>query len=227
MGFVLCAGQLMAGCGEDTPERVSFALPPISIDISSENPQWRSAPATAVPAMVCAGPHTLGNDCCAPPPGVPATGVDCQQYPVACDPSNNLCALTFDVENKTNVDLIRVPQILAVDGRVFARAELTALKTWVDHAETLPVRHAGLFIAPTDAGTTSTPEATLLTTVPLTENAVTTTPDVGAQQAFSGFVRDYRMPFSLWVAAHVVVPSGSAPAGTLTVHAEAQAQAWF
>ena len=227
MGFIMWAGQLMAGCGEDTPDRLRFALPPTTIDISSDNPQWRSAPVTAVPAMVCAGPLALGNDCCVPPPSVPATGVDCRQYPVACDPSNNLCALTFDVENRTTIDLTRVPEIGAVDGRVFARVELMSLGTWVESAAALPVRNASLFIAPIETGTASSPEVTLLATVPLTETVTPTTPSFEARQAFSRFTRDYRMPFSLWVAAHVVVPSGSSPTGTVKVHIDARAQAWY
>jgi hypothetical protein len=158
---------------------------------------------------------------------VPATGVDCRQYPVACDPSNNLCALTFDVENRTNIDLTRVPEIGAVDGRVFARVELMSLGTWVENAAALPIRNASLFIAPTETGTASSPEVTLLATVPLTEAVTPTTPSFEARQAFSRFARDYRMPFSLWVAAHVAVPSGSTPTGTVKVHIDARAQAWY
>ncbi len=228
MGFVLGAGQLVAGCGEDTPNHLSFALPAATIDISSENPQWRSAPATAVPAMVCAGPRALGNDCCVPPAGVPATGVDCQQYPVACDPSNSLCALTFDVENKTNIDLLsRIPDLAAVDGRVFSRVDLLSLTTSMKNDAGLPVRTADLFIAPIDAGATSSVQATFVAPVALSEEVTAATLGAGARQAFSGFMRDYRMPFSLWVSAHVVVASGSAPIGTATVRVAVQAEAWY
>ena len=228
MGFVICAGWLLTGCGENTPDQVRFALPSTSIDISSDNPQWRSAPLSAVPAMVCAGPWAVGDDCCAPPPGVPATGVDCQRYPVACDPSNNLCALTFDVENKTNVDLLsRFIEMGGVDGRVFARVQLSSLRTWVDDLDVLPIRNAALFIGPTNAGATSSPDVTFLATVELTEQATSVTPTGEAQEAFSRFARDYRMPFALWVSAHVVVPSGSTPVGSITVHVDGRAQAWY
>ena len=110
---------------------------------------------------------------------------------------------------------------------MFARVELTSLDTWVEDAAALPIRNASLFIAPTDAAATSSPEVTLLATVALTETATPATPSFEAQQAFSRFARDYRMPFSLWVAAHVVVPSGGTPTGTVKVHIDARAQAWY
>jgi hypothetical protein len=231
MGFVIFASQLAAGCGEDTPERLSFALPTSSIDLATSNPQWRSAPAAAVPAMVCAGPEALGTDCCSPPAGVPATGVDCAQYPVACDPSNHLCALTFEVQNKAVVDLLaRVAEVSAVDGRVFTRAEISSLSTWVENAEalaTLPIRSADLFIGPKEAVPAGSPGLVFLSALALTEQTTQITPSAEAQQAFSGFARDYRMPFALWISAHVVVAAGSTPSGSVTVHVDGRAQAWY
>jgi hypothetical protein len=226
MGLVLCAGQGVAACAENTPDHLDFALPTSTIDISSRDPQWRSAPATLVPTMVCGGPQALSTDCCSPP--APASPVDCTQYPLACDPNNHLCALTFDVDGSAQVSLnTDAPEVAAVDGRVFARVSLLALTTSVTTPEVLPIRNANLFIAPTDAGGSSSASAVLLGPVALTTEDTAIVVSAAAQQVFSDLARQYRVPFSLWISAHVVAAGGSAPAGSVSFRVSGRARAWY
>lgn len=226
MGFVVCLGQLLAGCGQNTPDRLDFALPTLNFEFSSESTQWRQAPPAAVPNMVCSGPQALATDCCSPPATLPAA--DCQQYPIACDPLSNFCALTFDMEVTKKVDLVAgVDEVGAVDGRVFTRVSLLTLSTSVGDTDDLPIRGANLYIGPGDAGSSSSPAATLLAPVSLTLGTTLVAPSAEAQQAFSGLARDYRTPFSLWLAGHFVIPNGSAPAGTVTFSVKARAEAVY
>jgi hypothetical protein len=229
MVFVACIGQALAGCGplqENTPDRLDFALPSLLFEVSSQGLQWRPAPSTGVPNMVCAGPQAIGTDCCAPPSPLPL--IDCQQYPVACDPVDNFCALTFDVEENLVVDLVTdVPEVAAVEGRVFADVSILALDITVTGLANLPIRGAELYVGPKDLGGASSPAANLLAPVSLVSGTNLVVPGADAQQAFSSLARDYRTPFSILLAAHVVVPSGTSPAGTVTVRVNARAQALY
>jgi hypothetical protein len=227
MGFVVGLGQVVAACGQNTPDRLGFALPTSSFVISSKNSAWRQVPDTVlIPNMVCGGPQALATDCCAPPFPIPS--IDCEQYPVACDPTSNFCALTFDVEVGTKVDLVaQVPEVGAVDGRVFTSVSLLSLSTSASNLGALPIRSANLYIAPGDVGGSSNPAAVLLSRVELTEGATPATPTPEGRQAFAALARDYRAPFSLWLSAHLVVPNGSTPSGTVTFTAHAQAEAVY
>lgn len=228
ISFVMGAGLVATGCGQDTPDRLSFALPSASIDISSDHPGWRTAPATAVPAMVCAGPHAMGEDCCAPPAGVSGSQVDCEERPVACDPATNLCALTFDIASHAVVDLVaRVPEVAATAGRVWSRVELSALSTRVKEPMALSIRTADLFVGPKDATSPSSPGVVHLGPVALTEQSTPLFPGPEALASFHLLAREYRMPFAFWVAAHLVVPRGDAPAGTVTIQVDGRLQVWF
>jgi hypothetical protein len=224
--LVALAGQFLAACGQNTPDLLDFALRSLNFQVSSKSPQWRQAPENGIPNMVCAGPQAVTTDCCSPPP--PAQPIDCQQYPVACDPIDNFCALTFDVETGVDVDLVAdVADVAAVDGRVFAEVSLLELTTTVDGLAALPLREASLFVGPKGLGSSSSPDARLLAPVSLTTGTKSVVPDAQAQQAFSRFARDYRAPFSLLLYAHVVVPNGSSPAGSVTVGVAGRVRALY
>lgn len=215
MGLVVfCVGQLVTGCGQDTPDRLSFALPSdLTLRISSDDDEWHASP-VALPNMVCGGPHALGTDCCSPPP--PMAAVDCQQYPLACDPANNFCALTFDVTSAVRVDLLpEVAEVAAADGRVWSRVSLRALTVSAKGLGSLPIRAAALYVGPLAADGIGGPSVRLLGPVALTEKASPVPVDGAGEDAFASFARDYRMPFVLWLAAHVVVANGTVPAGTV------------
>jgi hypothetical protein len=226
-------GQLCGGCGQNTPEDLDFTLRPLSFEVSNASAQWRQAPANLVPNLVCAGPQALVSDCCSPP--APAAAVDCQQYPVACDPASNFCALTFDVEQAQEVNLVAgVPAIAAVDGRVFTRVFLTwlgSVATGLDTSATdldeLPIRSANLYIGPAGMGSSSNPAARLLAPVSLVPGESPLPLGAGAQEAFSSFARDYRAPFSLLLSTHLVIPSGVSPAVKVTFRIDARAEAWY
>ena len=229
MVLFVCIGQSLAGCGplqENTPDRLNFALPSLLFEVSSQSPQWRQPPSTGVPNMVCAGPQAIGTDCCAPPSPLPL--IDCQQYPVACDPVDNFCALTFDVEEKLVVDLVMdVPEVAAVEGRVFADVSILELGITVTGPANLPIRGAELYVGPADLGGSSSAAANQLAPVSLASGTNLVVPGADAQQAFSSFAKDYRTPFSILLAAHVVVPNGTSPAGRVTVRVNARAQALY
>jgi hypothetical protein len=226
MSVVLSLGQLVVGCSswdEDTPDHLDFALPSVAWTISADHPQWRMSPGSdvATPAFVCSGPQALSTDCCAPP-------FDCQEYPYACDPTSNFCALTFDLEVAQTVDLVEhVPAVAAVRGRVFAKVELLGLSTLVAKPDGFPVRRAALFIGPEDLATSSAPSAALLAPVALVSNRQAAAPDASARQAFSRFASDYENPFSLLLSLHVVVPNRTTPAGDFILTVEGQARAYY
>jgi len=228
MFLVLCVGQLWAGCNsldEDTPDRLDFALPTVSWTISTDDPQWRASPPrdAATPGFVCAGPEVLpGADCCAPP-------LDCQEYPFACDPNSNFCALTFDVDLAETVLLAEQVQALAAArGRAFARVELLALATNVDKPDGLPIRAASLFIGPEDLATSSDPSAVLLASVALVKGSFAAPLEGAGARAFAGFAQEYQTPFSLLLSAHVVVPNGAVvPSGMVQVTATGQARGYY
>lgn len=224
--LVAWAGQFLAACGQDTPDHLDFALRSLNFKVSSQSPQWRQAPPSGIPNMVCAGPQAVTTDCCSPPP--PAQPVDCQQHPLACDPSDNFCALIFDVETRVDVDLVAdVAAVAAVDGRVFAEVSLLGLTTTVDGLDALPMRSANLYIGPQGLGSSSSPDAQMLAPVSLATGTNQVAPSAEAQQAFSRLARDYRTPFSLLLSAHFVLPNGSSPTGAVTVAVTGRARAVY
>jgi len=234
MILVACFGQLCAGCGQNTPDHLDFALRTLSFELSSDSPEWRQAPATLVPNMICAGPLALITDCCLPPP--PASPIDCQQYPIACDPDDNFCASTFDMEQGIDLNLVAdVPEVAAVDGNVFSRVALLSFESKAAGLDGMvagldkvsAVRSASLYIGPSGMRHSSNPAARLLAPVKLVPGTSALVLSADAQQAFSSFARDYRTPFSLLLSAHFVVRNGTMPAGTLTFSVDGRAQAWY
>jgi len=229
MVLVACFGQSLAGCGplqQNTPDRLDFALPTLRFEVSSQSSQWRTAPANGLPNMVCAGPEATGTNCCAPPPPLPA--FDCQQAPVACDPVDNFCALTFDVEDSLTVDLLAdSPEVAAVDGRVFSSVSLLTLSVGVAGIDALPIRGANLYLGPVNLGGSLSPDASLLSPLGLAPGANQLAPNATAQQAFSRFARDYRTPFAALLSAHLVIPNGYFPTGTVTFTVSGRAEALY
>ena len=227
LGLVVGLGQLLAACAQNTPDRLAFPLPTVRFAISSTSPEWREVPENvAIPTMVCGGPQALATDCCSPPPPMPA--FDCQQVPVACDPASNFCALTFDVEVGSQVDLVaQVAEVAAVDGRVFTSVSLLSLGTSSSDVRALDIRSADLYVAPGDATGSANPAAILLAPVSLASGTTPAVPSPEGQQAFASFARDYRAPFSLWLSTHIVVPNGSTPTGTVTFDVNGRAEALY
>ena len=225
--FVACLGQVCVGCAENTPDHLDFALRTARFEVSSGNAQWRQVPAgTLVPNVVCAGPQALITDCCSPPP--PAVPIDCQQVPLACDPADNFCALTFDMEQELDVNLIAdVAAVAAVDGRVFSNVSLLWLGVTVTGLDQLPLRNANLYIGSAGMGSSSNPAAKLLAPVDLVPGQSMLALDAAAQQAFSSFARDYRMPFALLLSVHVVVRNGTTPTGKVTIAVDGRAEALY
>jgi hypothetical protein len=226
MGLVVfCVGQLVVGCGQDTPDRLTFALPsPLVFRISSDDSAWRSGPAVA-PNMVCAGPQAQATDCCSPPP--PMGPVDCQQSPLACDPTSNFCALTFDIASAVRVDLLaQVPEVAAVDGWAWSRVVLRSLTTKPSPLGRLPIRSAHLYVGPVGANGVGE-SVRRLGPIALVEGTSPVPLDPLAEAAFASFARDYRMPFALWLSTHMVVANGTAPTGTVEFTLEGRVEAWY
>jgi hypothetical protein len=227
MLVVSCLGQVLAGCGaweENTPDHLDFALPTFNFTVSSSSQQWRMAPPGGIPNKVCAGPLALATDCCSSPLASPP--IDCQQYPVACNPDDNYCALIFDMEDSRDVDLIaEVPDIAAAQGRVFSCVSLLSLTTTVTDIGELPIRSASLYIGPEDSGSSSSPGTALLSPISLMAGPNVVVPEADAQQAFSNFARNYQAPFSLLLSAYLVITGSASPtgAGNFTVTGKARA----
>jgi hypothetical protein len=223
--LVLAAGLgLLAGCRDDSLEHLDFELPVLSFTLTDGS--LRASPPGDLPNLVCAGPLALVTDCCTPP--APAVAIDCQQYPVTCDPLVKLCALTFDVEPVVDMNLVvNVAAVAAVDGRVFSSVSLVSLSATVELSGSLPIRSANLYVGPKGFGTSSSPAARLVTSVPLATGTAALVPAREAQQAFSDFACDYRTPFSWLLAAHVVILPGPRPSGSAIFEVAARAKAEY
>jgi hypothetical protein len=227
MLVVFCLGQVLSGCGgEDTPDHLDFALPTFKFTVSSASQQWRTPPPGGIPNKVCAGPEAMSTDCCSSAFAYPP--IDCQQYPVACNPDDNYCALVFDVEDSVDAVLATdVSQIAAVQGRVFSSVSLLSLTTMVSGMGQLPIRSANLYVAPGDSESASSPGAALLSPIRLTSDPNVIVPDSAAQQAFSNFAKNYQARFSLVLSAHFIIPGSFAPTGTVTFTANGKARAYY
>ena len=231
MASVFCLGQCLTGCGslgENTPDRLDFdlPLPTPTFAVSSNSALWRQAPPVGIPDLVCAGPEALTTDCCSPP--APAKSIDCQIYPMRCDPSDNYCAMVYDLEQSIDVDLTTVPEIAAVQGRIFSSVSVVSLTTVVTDLNELPVlQSASLYVAPEDAGSSSAPGASFLAPVELAPGENVVVPDALAQAAFSSFATNYETRFSILLSAHLVIKNNNSVSTgsvgfSVTGHAEAR-----
>jgi len=222
---VLCLGLVVAGCSsldEDTPDHLDFALPSIVWTVSTDDPQWHVSPSvSSIPRFVCAGPRALATDCCAPP-------WDCQRYPLACDPTDNFCALTFEVQLAHSVDLVDdVDAVAEIQGRVVSRVIPIGLMARVELDDGLPVRSASLFVGPAGLADSSDSAASLLAPIDVATGVQALVFEQDAQDAFSNLARDYRTPFSLLLTAHVVVPDGFQSSGDLQVTLDGLLRAYY
>jgi hypothetical protein len=222
---LLSLGQLLAGCGsldEDTPDHLDFALPSMGWTVSPADPQWRASPKPgSIPTFVCAGPQSLLTDCCASP-------WDCQRYPLACDPTTNFCALTFDVQVGATVNLAgAIKENSEVQGRVFSRVALLSLTATVEIDDDLPIGAAGLFIGPDGLVLPSDPEATFFAPIALVPEAQAVVPSPAAQDMFSSLARDIQRPFTLLLSAHVVFRDDGEAEGRMLASLDGQLRAFY
>jgi hypothetical protein len=198
---------------------LSFALPiNREFKIASADSRWWPSPALGVPDMICGGPAALVSDCCQPPE--PMKPVDCQEYPLSCDPADGYCALAFDYDDAVEIDLgSDVPALKDHPNRVLAQATLAHIETAVTMgAGSLPLRTASLFAAPQGTTSAQAAGATFLADVPL-GSAGPQQGDLVAQAeiGLSPFLTDFNTPFVLIISARVVVKSGAAPKGVETI----------
>jgi hypothetical protein len=197
---------------------LSFALPiNREFEIATTDSRWWPSPALGVPDVICSGPAALVSDCCQPPD--PMKPVNCQEYPLSCDPADRYCALAFDYDDAVEVDLASdVPALKAHPNRVLAQATLASIKTTVTGAGTLPLRSASLYAAPQGTTSAQAAGATFLADVPL-GSARPPQVDLAAQAeiGLSPFLTDFNTPFVLILSARVVVKSGAAPKGVETI----------
>jgi hypothetical protein len=226
MSLMLSLGPVWVGCSswdEDTPDHLDFALPTMAWTLSVGDPQWRKSPGPDVemPRFLCAGGQALSSDCC-------ARGFDCQTYPLACDPDTRSCALTFDVEMATTIDLAVVASVAAAHGRVFADVDLVDMEAVIAALAGWPFRSARLFLGPANLAASSEPSAILVSSVDLFEGGRAVHPEAAALSAFAGFARDYQTPFNLLLSLHVVVPNGGvAPPNPFRMSLTGNARAYY
>ena len=227
LSFAWLAAVVAGGCSmfdRVGGGQLSFALPQTTFSIDTTDSRWWPSPPTGVPQVVCRGPAALVTDCCQPPP--PMAAVDCQEYPLSCD-DNNMCALAFDYDDAEMVDLGDVPALQAQRHSVLAQATVEQLDIRVeaDDAGALPLSAASLYVAPLGTSSASGAGAIFLAAIPLMSGTV----NLGAQAqiALSSFLMDFNTPFGLILSAHVVVESGPAPTGALTIVVNGPVKASF
>jgi hypothetical protein len=222
---LLCLCPTAAACSsmdEDTPDHVDLALPHTAWTLSTYDSQWRaSPPAATIPKFVCAGPQALATDCCAPP-------WDCQRYPLACDPTLNLCALTFEVQVGEDVELgEQVAAISEGQGRVFSKVDLVELLASVEVTGDLPVRSLALFIGPLGLADSADPAATSFASVGTEPGPQVLSPGIAARNALSVLARNYVTPFTLLLVAHAIVPEGFNSEGGLRATLDGKLRAYY
>ncbi|MGB8294083.1 MAG: hypothetical protein WCG85_01515 [Polyangia bacterium] len=216
------AAVLAGGCSffdQVGSGNLSFALPiNRAFEIATADSRWWPSPALGVPDVICSGPAALVSDCCQPPE--PMTAVDCQEYPLSCDPADGYCALAFDYDDAVEIDLgSDVPALKDHPNRVLAQATLAPIETTVTSGVgTLPLRTASLYAAPQGTTSAQAAGATFLADVPLgSEKGQRAYLAAQAEIGLSPFLTDFNTPFVLILSARVVVKSGAAPKGVETI----------
>jgi hypothetical protein len=208
---------------------LSFDLPiNREFRIDSADSRWWPSPSQGVPEVICSGPAALVSDCCQPPE--PRKAVNCQQYPLSCDPADGWCALAFDYDDAMEIDLGSDVRALRDHPlRVLAQATLATIKTTVTAGVgTLPLRAASLYAAPQGTTSARAAGATFLAEVPLgTDKRQVDVVGARAQIGLSPFLSDFNTPFALILSTHVVMKSGPAPDGVETISVAGSVSASF
>jgi hypothetical protein len=206
---------------------LSFALPiNREFKIASADSRWWPSPSQGVPDVICSGRAALVTDCCQPPE--PMNPIDCQEYPLSCDPVDGYCALAFDYDDAVEIDLgTDVPALKDHSNRVLAQAMLAHIETTVTGAGTLPLRTASLYAAPQGTTSAQAAGATFLADVPLGSGSKRVYLAAPAEIGLSPFLTDFNTPFVLILSTHVVVKSGAAPEGVETIQVDGQVDASY
>ena len=204
---------------------MSFDLPVASFKVDPNDPRWWPSPPQGVPPVVCSGPAALVTDCCQPP--VPMSAVDCQAYPLTCD-DDRMCSLVFDYDDAVEIDLGRdVPELQHRRGWLLAQATLATINTTVFGVDALPLRTAGLYVAPQGADSARAPGAVFLAGIPLGSEDSHVDLAPGARLALSTFLTDFNTPFTLILSTHVVVGGAAVPKAVAQVEVAGQVDASF
>jgi hypothetical protein len=195
--------------------------------IDSADSRWWPSPSRGVPEVICSGPAALVSDCCQPPE--PMTAVNCQQYPLSCDPADGWCALAFDYDDAVEIDLgSDVPALRDHPLRVLAQATLATIETTVTPGPgALPLRAASLYAAPQGTTSARAAGATFVAEVPLGSGKRQVDVGARAQIGLSPFLTDFNTPFVLILSTRVVVKSGAAPEGVETIRVEGRVDASY
>jgi hypothetical protein len=207
---------------------LSFDLPVArEFKIDSADSRWWPCPSQGVPDAACSGPAALVSDCCQPP--APMTAIDCQEYPLSCDPADGYCALAFDYDDAVEIDLGHdVPALKDRPGRVLAQATLATIHTTVTSGVgTLPLRAASLYAAPQSTASARAAGATFLADVPLGGGDRQVDLGARARIGLSPFLTDFNTPFVLILSTHAVVKSGGAPNGVETIKVDGRVEVSF
>jgi hypothetical protein len=227
----LVAASAAGGCSffdEVGGGNLSFELPVArEFKIASTDSRWWPCPSLGVPDVVCSGPAALVSDCCQPP--APMHPVDCQEYPLSCDPADGYCALAFDYDDAVEIDLGRDVSALKDRPRsVLAQATLATIDTTVTPmVGSLPLRTASLYAAPQGTTSARAAGATFLADVPLGKGTGHVDLAAQAQIGFSPFLTDFNTPFVLILSTHVVVKSGAPPSGVEAIKVDGHVNASF
>ncbi len=222
------AGALVLGCGliSGSLTTITFGIPKKMYSLDTTDGQRWKTPPGGIPAQPC-GAGTPIADCCAPAPGVT---VDCQSYPLACEAGT--CTLGLRVEIPQSINLgMEAPEFKRVEGQSVAAIHLKAIHYDVVNNLNVDVPPIDIFLAPSDATSSTHPGARKLGTVPLLPAGMSSRGDVvlvsGAKEIFASFARSYTVPFTVIAATTVKVKGGTTPAGRLDMTIDGEAQVEF
>jgi len=104
----LVAAGAAGGCSffdEVGGANLKFSDLPVARDfkINSTDSRWWPCRRWVYQTWSVAARPRLVSDCCQPP--APMLAVDCQEYPLSCDPADGYCALAFDYDDAVEIDL--------------------------------------------------------------------------------------------------------------------------
>jgi hypothetical protein len=219
-----------AGCGliDSLKNGITFQLPSQAFSIDTNDRRWKQPPPGGVPNVPCGtGSAAVIADCCMPAPGVT---IDCAQFPLSCDGGS--CAMKFPYEQASPVDLSKqAPELRSIGSQVLSDVTLTQINLDIANALNTALPPIDLYVAPGNVEHASGNGARKLVTIPSVPAGYHGTQqlplDPAAQQAFSGFARDFQTPFNFIMSTVVTVKGGQAPPqGRLnaTVGGEARAK---
>lgn len=223
------AAMGLVGCGLldlDSFRGITFNLPEKTYRIDSSDSKWDAPAQASLPTVPC-GPG--GVPTCCEPALASMFGVDCAKHPLTCE--GGACAYGFEYEVESIVDLKKeVPELDSSTVDALSEILLKNIKVTLDNDLNMALPPVEIFVAPSDATTAADSRAKKLAQVPGKAAGYSGTETIPlsseAQQAFSSFATNYKVPFKIFARTKLTLRAGQpAPEGRATAKIGGQVEA--